>query len=42
MMVAKENYDQLTEFQLRKKCEQLLGSREARHLKLFRELGLIT
>ena len=37
----KQNYDQKTEAQLRKKCDQLLGSSEARHLKLCQELELI-
>lgn len=37
----KGNFDQLTETQLKKKCEELLSSRETRHLNKFRELGLI-
>lgn len=41
MVRDKENFDQLTENQLRKKCEELLSSRETRHLKKFQELGLI-
>ncbi len=37
----KQNYDQKTEAQLRKKCEQLLESKEARHLKKCEELELM-
>lgn len=37
----KGNYDQLTEKQLQKKCQELLMSRETRHLKKFKELDLI-
>lgn len=42
MFRDKDNYDQLTENQLRKKCQELLRSRETRHLKKFKELELIT
>ena len=37
----KANYDQMTECQLRKKCEELLKSRETRHLKLFKSMDLV-
>ena len=37
----KANYDQMTECQLRRKCEELLKSRETRHLKLFKSLDLV-
>lgn len=41
MFRDKDNIDQLTANQLRKKCEELLKSRESRHLNKLREYGLI-
>jgi hypothetical protein len=40
MFKDKLNYDQLTENQLRKKCEELLCSTEPRHLKKLKEFDL--
>ena len=41
MFRDKDNFDQLTENQLRKKCQELLRSREPRHLKKLKEMNLI-